>query len=282
MSLAVVIVAYGAPKLLEAALAPLYGLPCVVVDNSSDVDVAAVVAGTGARYVDPGRNLGFAAGVNLGVTTIIDSRGPADLLVVNPDAVLTREGAERLHAELREDDSLAVVAPRLENADGSAQRSTWPWPSPAGIWREAVGLGRLNDRRSDWLVGAVLLLRTEAWAEVGPFDERFFLYQEETDWQRRAVMLGWEVRLVPEVTAMHHGAATSTDAGRREALFHAAVETYVRKWFGTAKWTMYRAGALTGALVRSCIPGGRGRAARRRLTLYRIGPRAAAGLNMNH
>ena len=64
----VVVVAYGAPELLDECLRGLGGrFPVVVVDNSSDPSVRSVVEGHGATYIDPGRNLGFAAGVNLGL-----------------------------------------------------------------------------------------------------------------------------------------------------------------------------------------------------------------------
>lgn len=279
MTLAVVIVAYGSPALLAAALAPLEGLPTVVVDNSGDTAVEAVVRAAGASYVDPGSNLGFAAGANRGVAAVRDQAGPADVLLLNPDAVLARADVERLHAALHSEQRLAAVAPRLQHPDGTPQRVAWPFPSPRRMWIEAVGLGRLNDRHPDWLVGAVLLVRAEAWDDVGPFDERFFLYQEETDWQRRAVSRGWRLRVVPEVVAQHVGAATSTDVLRREALFHAGTETYVRKWFGDGGWRLYRAAALAGASARGMLLQGPARAgARRRLGLYRAGPRAAAGL----
>ena len=280
MSLAVVVVAYGAADLLTSALAPLTGLQVVVVDNSSDPDVARAAAAAGAEYVDPGLNLGFGAGVNLGAETLRTRGVHADLLVLNPDAVIAAGQVAALQAALCADPRLAVVSPALVGADGHVQRVAWPFPAPARMWREAVGLGRVNDRHAEWLTGAVLLLRAQAWEQVGPFDERFFLYQEETDWQRRAVAAGWTVRLLPEVVATHVGAATSTDPCRREQLFHAGTETYVRKWFGAAGWTSYRAAALTGALARSILPGDRGAAARRRARLYARGPRRVAGLDV--
>ena len=91
-------------------------------------------------------------------------------------------------------------------------RVAWPFPTPPGAWLEAVGLGRLRDRHQAYAVGTVLLLRAAALRQVGGFDERFFLYAEETDWARRAASLGWRHGVVPTVTALHVGAATSTDA----------------------------------------------------------------------
>ena len=270
-----VVVAFGAPDLLLQALRPLAALDVVVVDNSSRVDVRAVCRTTGVRYVDPGRNLGFAGGVNLGVRTLgVDG----DVLVLNPDAIVQASDLDRMLTVLHADRHTAAVAPRLVGPDGE-QRASWPWPSPGHMWQEAVGLGRVADRH-DFLVGAVLLLSGQALAEVGTFDERFFLYAEETDWQRRAVDLGWQVKVVPEVVAVHTGAGTSTDGARRQALFHAGTETYIRKWFGPRGWLSYRAAAVVGAAARSLLPGPRGSAARRRVVLYTRGPRRAAGFDV--
>lgn len=273
-----VVVAYGAPELLRAALAPLDGLDVVVVDNSSLAAVQAVCAATGARYVDPGSNLGFAAAANAGVRELWRATGERDVLLLNPDAELAAADVDRLQAALLAEPRTAAVAPCLDGPDGE-QRATWPWPEPRRMWREALGLLGDDRHRGDWLVGAALMVSAQAYREVGGFDERFFLYAEETDWQRRAVAQGWRVRLVPEVRAAHVGAGTSDDPVRREALFQAAAETYVRKWFGARGWASYRSAALTGALLRSPLPGRRGAAARRRAVLYARGPRRAAGFD---
>jgi GT2 family glycosyltransferase len=78
----VVVVAFHSPHLLDHCLDDLSdGFDVVVVDNSSDARVAGVAARHGATYVDPGRNLGFGAGVNLGCT----GRDGRDVLLLNPD-----------------------------------------------------------------------------------------------------------------------------------------------------------------------------------------------------
>lgn len=268
----VVVVAYGAPELLDACLGALEGtLPVVVVDNSSRADVGVVSQRHRARYVDPGRNLGFAGGVNVGLA---HRRSPTDdVLLLNPDARVAPGDVDRLQRFLRAAPRLACVAPRqVDGTGGGDDRVGWPFPTPLGAWVEAVGLGALR-RRVDFVIGSVLLVRWEALEEVGPFDERFFLYAEETDWQRRAREVGWGAALCPDVTAVHVGAGTGGDATVREVHFHASHEAYVRKHYGPRGWQVYRLGVMAGCALRAVVlPGRRGRAAVDRFHLYRQGP----------
>jgi GT2 family glycosyltransferase len=224
---------------------------------------------TQARYVDPGRNGGFAAGVNEGLRRV-DPR--ADVLLVNPDAVIDRSAIEALRAALAADGRLASVGPAQFDAAGRPSRVAWPFPTPLGTWIDAAGLGRL--RRSSYVIGSVLLLRREALEQVGPFDdERFFLYSEETDWAYRATRLGWRHRVVDDVHVEHEGAATSTDEARREGHFLAAHEIYLTKHYGTLGWQVSRAGNVAGSVVRAALLRGDGRrAARERALLYLRGP----------
>jgi GT2 family glycosyltransferase len=149
------------------------------------------------------------------------------------------------------------------------------------MWWEAVGGPRLRAEPSDFVVGAVLLLRRAAWVEVGCFDERFFLYAEEADWQRRAAARGWSTRVVSAAVASHRGAATSASAEQRDRFFHAATETYIRKWFGPSGWANYRLAASVAAVARSATGSAvKRRAARSRLSSYLVGPRRRAGLDV--
>ena len=266
----VIVVAYHHPELLRRSLAPLSELSVTVVDNSSDDAVRALCQTLGVRYLDPGRNGGFAAGVNHGLA---HRQVPgADVLLLNPDAVLDIPGVRALHTALLTADDLASVGPRQLDGAGRPARVAWPFPSPWGALVEAVGLGGLR-RRTDYVVGSVLLLRAEALAQVGGLDESFFLYAEETDWARRATHLGWRHALVPEVTATHLGAATSTDRSRRDTHFHASQERYHRKHFGAAGWQVTRLAVIGGAAVRALLLRGERRDdARERLRRYLAGP----------
>jgi teichuronic acid biosynthesis glycosyltransferase TuaH len=271
----VVVVAYGDPKHLERCLDTLddaFGL--VTVDNSSNPETEALVLRHGGRYLDPGRNLGFGAGVNLALE---HASADSDVLLLNPDATIGPADVVRLQATLRAAADLAAVGPTQRTAPGApAERVCWPFPSPLGAWIEAVGLGRWQ-QRCDFVIGSVLLLRREAIVDVGGFDERFFLYAEETDWQRRARQRGWRVAVCAEAEAEHVGAATDTDTARREIRFHAGTERYIRKWYGDGGWAAYRLAAAFGAGVRAALRSGPDRrSAARRAALYLRGPDRSA------
>ncbi len=273
----VVIVAYGPPVLLARCLEALGdGLSVVIVDNSSNVEVRALASQWGCTYIDPGGNVGFAAGVNRALVALGSEHG--DVLLLNPDAQVTGDVVRGLHTTLHSTgpDRVACVSPAITTDAGENERIEWAFPSPRRAWLEAFRLGSLRPQRG-FLIGAVLLLRGEAIDEVGPFDERFFLYAEETDWQYRAARSGWSVLACPQFVASHTGAATSSDDRLRQALFHASAERYIRKWYGALGWQTFRAGVLVGAGVRSLVSPDRA-SHRDRFARYLRGPLRCAGM----
>jgi GT2 family glycosyltransferase len=274
----VLVVAYESPDTLARALAPLVEhYPVLVVDNSSSPPVEAVVRSAGAQYLDPGANLGFAAAVNVGLSRFDD---PArDVLLLNPDARIATTALERLHRVLSDHPKLACVAPSQHSPESpTPSRARWPWHTPAGAWAEAVGLTRrrLGSRRY-FIGGAILLLRKAALADVGAFDERFFLYCEDEDWQHRAVERGWHVRFCPDIEAEHASGGSEADVATTQLRLHAAIERYVRKWYGTGGWSLFRAGTLLGLSLRLMVHGeSRRRTTVRLARLYLSGPDRAA------
>jgi GT2 family glycosyltransferase len=88
-------------------------------------------------------------------------------------------------------------------------------------------------QQTDWLVGACLLIRRVAYEQAGGFDERFFMYFEETDWCRRVKEAGWSVVFQPAARARHLGGGSSDQArARRQCEFNESKCRYTRKWHG--------------------------------------------------
>ncbi len=266
----VVVIAYGDTNTLRPCLDALGGsYKTTVVDNSSSPETRLLVESFGFDYHDPGRNLGFAGGVNRALQ--LTAGVTYDVLLLNPDAVIDSAGVERLRDSLHAADGLACVAPAQEGPSGS-DRVTWPVPSPWGAWLEALGLSALDDRPV-FLIGSILLIKAEALADVGLLDERFFLYAEETDWQIRAFAKGWSVALVPDVQAFHVGAGTGGDRKIRLRHFHASEELLVRKHYGRSGWTSYRAAKLAGSALRAVVRTGERRSdAIEKYRLFLAGP----------
>lgn len=245
----IVVVAYGAPGLLRRALEPVAGaFPVTVVDNSSLPEIRALCTRLGCAYHDPGSNGGFAAGVN----HALDRRqAPGrDVLLLNPDAVITASAVASLERSLGERPRAASLTCSQRDESGGRAQVSWPFPTPARYAADAVRSAHRLPEPARYVVGSVLLLRSSALDDVGRFDERFFLYFEETDWQYRAHLAGWTNEVVEEVSAFHVGGATSTDSRRRDAHFEASLEKYVRKHFGTAGWQVSRASIVAQSIGR--------------------------------
>jgi len=121
----VVVVAYRNTPGLKSALRSLgAGQALVVVDNGADDEVRTLIEEYGGRYVSPGRNIGFAAAVNLALA----DRGGRDVLLLNPDARVSPGLLQALTAILEADPKVAAVAPRLQDENGNRQRVEWPIP----------------------------------------------------------------------------------------------------------------------------------------------------------
>jgi GT2 family glycosyltransferase len=214
----VVVVTYNALPWLEQALDGVRGHETVVVDNGSSDGTVAFVRD---RYADvevvEQENRGLAAGWNAG----IERTSGRYVLLLNSDAWLHEGALDALVAFADAHPDAAVVAPRLLNPDGTLQRSVRGFPT---LWRlatEYLFLRKLAPRtralnafyagpfahdrvyEAEFLMGAVWLVRRAAIDEVGPADERFFLFSEEVDWAYRFRQAGWRSLFFPGADATH-------------------------------------------------------------------------------
>jgi N-acetylglucosaminyl-diphospho-decaprenol L-rhamnosyltransferase len=202
------------------------------------------------------RNLGFAAGMN----RLLD-RGTAPwFLALNPDA-WPEDGAIGALVEAGEElPTAAAVAPRIERPDGTLEHSTHPFPSLRMAFLHALG-GRWwlphrvleremleghweHDRARpvQWAVGAALLMRRSLVAEVGAFDEGFFMFAEDLEWCWRVHQAGYDVLFEPRARFRHVGNASGQQAygaGRVEVETASALRFH-RMYHGRASTTAYR------------------------------------------
>jgi len=192
----------------------------VVLDNASEDGSAAAVRERfpGVRLVVQPFRAGFGANHN----RILAETDGAAVLLLSHDAELEPGALAVLLRFLEATPRAGAVAPRLRYPDGRAQASAWRFPSPATAALGTLTLHRAGvvqstgdePRRVDWAMGAALLLRRGALDEVGPFDEGFFMFSEETDLCRRLADAGWETWFVPAATAVHHESALRAEVPR--------------------------------------------------------------------
>jgi GT2 family glycosyltransferase len=253
----VVIVNYQSYEELDACLRSLDqvsgSLSVVVVDYDSDARAADELSCRfpGIQLVRQPGNDGFAAGVNTGARA---TKSPF-LLLLNPDCVLERDTCGRLTDWLEAHPDVAVAGPRIRNADGSLQPSARRFPdlttaiAGRSSWLTKVLPGNPISRHNlparepslttpvdvDWVSGACMLVRRDAFEAVGGLDEGFFLYWEDADFCRRLKHAGWRTAYVPSVGALHIGGRSSRHAAHAslEAFHRSALRLY-RKHAGPA------------------------------------------------
>jgi GT2 family glycosyltransferase len=221
--LSVSIVNTHSRELLLACLDSLQGADAeiVVLDNASeDGSVAAVRERFPDVRVIPQE---FRAGFGANHNTVIRVTRGRYVYVLNEDTTASDWGFERLVEYLDAHPRVAAVGPRLVYPEGGRQDSAWRFPTPLVSALGLATLGKLGVKQSqgddprpvDWVMGAAIVLRREALAEVGLFDEDFFLYSEEVDLQFRLRQAGWEVHYVPDVTVVHHESQFSAGVPER-------------------------------------------------------------------
>ena len=221
----------------------------ILVDNDSqDGTVVAVRAAYPAtRVIEAGGNRGFAVGNNLGLR---EAAGRA-ILLLNPDTEPVGDALPCLLDALHADPALGAIGPTLRYPGGSLQEARRRFPTHLtpfvegtivqGYWRRNQILDRyyLADRPADraqdvdWLYGACLLVRREALAGSGGFDEGFFMYSEELDLCARIRAAGWRIGYLPTATVIHHEGASSAQAvPRRQINFNTSKVRFYRRRYG--------------------------------------------------
>ena len=231
------------------ALAALQVSRVVIWDNTPGEAAAAWMGADDPKAVVLGErvNLGFGAAINRAVAASPSVGDDGFLLLVNPDCVLDPDTLASLVDAIQADPAIALAVPRMRYPDGSAGVAGGRFPRiphemladasrAMGASRRLKQLGRrtysalTGGSRSgitqsdslveggvedtDWVSGFCMLLRRAAFDAVGGFDERFFLYYEDTDLCRRLKAAGWRVVLDRRVEALHIESATTNSAGK--------------------------------------------------------------------
>jgi N-acetylglucosaminyl-diphospho-decaprenol L-rhamnosyltransferase len=271
----VVVVCWNDKDKITVALDSVFALPevehdaglvnVVVSDNGSTDGSREFVReryGERVQIVENGANLGFAAACNRAFAAT-----SADyVFLLNPDAELKPGALAAIVAFMDAHPRCGIAGSRIYNYDGSVQQSVGEFDTWAGAflrssaWGEWPPFARFangaslrgwtydTERRVDLAIGAALTIRRTMIAEIGPFDELFFLYHEEVDYAKRAAAAGWETWFVPGSEAVHEGEGSAKGQYSVEARKQRSRRKYWIKHHGYA-WFYALNAALIGRYV---------------------------------
>jgi GT2 family glycosyltransferase len=212
----------------------------LVLDNASDDGSVEAVRGLemDVRLIENGRRAGKAEN---DTTLLREAKGEFALLL-NEDSELRPGAVEALLSALGEDRRAAVAGAQLLAPDGTPQPCAWRLPSVGTALAGALFLHRAftvqsgggETRAVGWVQSSAMLVRCSAAEEVGYFDPDFFVYSDETDFEKRLSDAGWRILYVPAAEAVHHEQlATDPKAGEtRVTEFHRNRDLYMRKHHG--------------------------------------------------
>jgi GT2 family glycosyltransferase len=265
MDLTIIIVNWNTRELLRNCLASVettvrtLSHEIIVVDNASTDGSVALLKERfpSVIVIENAANRGFGAANNQALTIM---KGRYALLL-NSDAVLKEHAAAELMACLASRPDAAMACGQLLNADGSRQNSIAAFPSLLTLLANMPLLEFLFPRRFpgkrhtytqplevDSGVGACLLVRRDAIAAIGGFDERYFFFFEETDWAYRMRQAGWKILHCPGALIYHLQGQSIGHNVRSRIEFYRSRYQFFRKWRGRPYYLAVR-GVILGRLV---------------------------------
>jgi len=264
MQVDVIVVAYRSSAHLRRCVEPLCGQPdlrVVVVDNACPERSTSTIDDLPVEIVVMGRNAGFAGGSNAGARVGV---GEA-ILFLNPDARITPPNVSLLASRLAVNPTFGAVGPRVLSPTGKVELSMRRAPRLRSAFGEALFLhhvvrqaawptefvrgGYERPTDAEWLIGAVLLVRRSAFEAIGGFDERVFLYSEDTDLCARLRERGFVVWYEPAATAEHEGGG-SAPRPAQAALYAEARVLYARLHERGVRYAAFRAACALHELLR--------------------------------
>ncbi len=215
----------------------------IVVDNRSTDGTPELVKNLfpGVTLIEPGENIGFARGNNLGIRASSSEL----VLILNPDTLVAPTALSRLAGELTAHPEAAAVGPRLVDEQGVAELSFGWTISVPGELRQKI-IGALYRRRApgihnrvdrwlrtpgerEWISGACLLARRADLEAVGLFDERYFMYTEDVDLCVALRNRGRTIRFVPDAEVVHHRGRSADKNPQTESMRRRSQIAYYRK-----------------------------------------------------
>lgn|GEM_PF-2254230 len=251
-AIALVTIWYRAAEAIDRYIANLKNLdypsitPVLVIHQQSRQEVDRLRANVpGALILEPGGNLGSAAGWNLAIRRLLTGNEVAYVGIWNVDVTLDARCPKHLVATMEADTSIGACQPLIFFADEPAvvqmYGGTLDLSSGQGShdYQGTVDLHRLPPvRDAQYLDGGTMLIRSEVLRRAGVFDENFFMYSEDSDLSVRIRKAGYRTVAVRDAWAWHHHGSSQGELPRPYQLFYETRNRFhlVRKHGSWATW----------------------------------------------
>jgi N-acetylglucosaminyl-diphospho-decaprenol L-rhamnosyltransferase len=234
MNLGIVIVNYRTGDLaidclrsLASVLSEAPDARVIVVDNASGDGSAGQIGqmiaqrqwGQWASLMELPANTGYAAGNNAAIRGMLGQpQPPRYVLLLNPDTVVRPGALAELLKFMDAHSDAGIAGSRLEDPDGTPQRSAFRFPTIRSEFDAGLRLGivsrllrnwlaappvRDDAHATDWVAGASMIVRSELFSKIGLLDEAYFMYFEEVDFCFAAKKAGWPCWYVPSSRVVH-------------------------------------------------------------------------------
>lgn len=218
---------------LESVLESDYpSLSVWVVDNGSDDDPTEVIERRypSVRVLRLPRNYGYGGGNNVALERAL-AEGAEFILLLNNDVIVARDMVSQLADALEANPDVGMATPRVFFHDRPTavhwDGGTIDW-SAGEVFHDSSTLPTRDGLiLSEWLDGASLFVRGSLVRQVGLFDDRYFLYYEDTEWSTRARRAGWLIAVVPKAACWHKVSRSSGGAASPCIMFYMIRNRYL-------------------------------------------------------
>ncbi|HNX10814.1 MAG TPA: glycosyltransferase family 2 protein [bacterium] len=212
---------------------PTANFEIILVDNASgdqSIEKIAAEFGEKIKIIKNQTNLGFGPANNQGAKI---ARGDW-LFFVNSDTIIENDILSSLEKFIAQHPRSAIIAPRLLDSQKIPQAAAFgKMPTLSQIIKKNVQPKlKLKPEEIDWVSGAALLIKKTVFDEVKGWDEKFFMYLEDTDLCWRVKKLGYAVSLCPEATIIHFGGQSFSDNKIKRKYYFLSQNYFFRKHYG--------------------------------------------------
>lgn len=217
MKIAVIILHFGKLETTKRCLQELKKKigdnQLILINNTPDDCKGLTLVIPGTKLIDNRQNLGFAKGVNQGITLALKDKSVQAVFLMNNDLVLSHGGFNQLTLIFNKIPTAGIVTPILHHKGG------YDWGGRYNKWTGMVKHKNWGNKPktiqvTQHVAGAAMLIKRKVIEKIGLFDERFFLYFEDLDYCLRAHDSVYTIHITPDVIAEHAVSAGTTSLAR--------------------------------------------------------------------